>query len=348
MTVIDYTSLKTKFIITHHIGNKLRDEKYLLSSEMSDIEDRTHDFLLKYFLQPIKNEEFYSFTHPIELSMNEVNILIKKIFTDEKSFIKNTQNIAKLLYDQSMHPRIKEGELNIVYFTNVLVNDKILDAVGIFKSEKNVPYIKMEKLQTKFNINHDYGFEIKGIDKGCVIFNMNADLGYRILIFDNSSKSEEAQYWKDNFLQVQPISDQYHQTKEFLDLTKNFITKQLGDESNVDKTHQIDMLNRSVEYFKSHSNLSKSDFEKEIFQDEEIIQSFRDFDKTYTENSQIQLPDNFEISSIAVKKQARIFKKVLKLDKNFDIYIHGDSELIERGVDANGRKYYKIYYKEEA
>jgi hypothetical protein len=48
-----------------------------------------------------------------------------------------------------------------------------------------------------------------------------------------------------------------------------------------------------------------------------------------------------------VKKQARVFKNILKLDKNFDIYIHGNRELIEKGIDENGRKYYKIYYEEE-
>jgi hypothetical protein len=51
---------------------------------------------------------------------------------------------------------------------------------------------------------------------------------------------------------------------------------------------------------------------------------------------------------MAVKKQERIFKSVLKLDKNFHIYIHGDRELIEQGMDADGRKFYKIYFEEES
>ena len=61
----------------------------------------------------------------------------------------------------------------------------------------------------------------------------------------------------------------------------------------------------------------------------------------------VDLEDRFEISADAVKKQARVFKSVLKLDKNFHIYIHGDREKIERGVDDSGRKYYKIYYDQE-
>lgn len=45
-------------------------------------------------------------------------------------------------------------------------------------------------------------------------------------------------------------------------------------------------------------------------------------------------------------KQARVFKSVIKLDKNYHIYIHGDRQLIEQGEDNKG-KFYKVYYKEE-
>ena len=46
-------------------------------------------------------------------------------------------------------------------------------------------------------------------------------------------------------------------------------------------------------------------------------------------------------------KQEKSFKSVLKLDKNFHIYIHGDRQLIEKGTDADGRKFYKVYYDKE-
>jgi len=48
-----------------------------------------------------------------------------------------------------------------------------------------------------------------------------------------------------------------------------------------------------------------------------------------------------------VKQQIRVFKSVLKLDKNFHIYIHGNREWIKRGTDPDGRKYYKIYFENE-
>ncbi len=348
MTTLDFTQVELQHIITHHVGNKLRDEKFLLSSEATTIADDTKDYLLKYFLLPIRAEEFYSFSHSVKLDLNEVYTVAENIFSKPESFINSSQSIAKLLYEQSMHPKIREGELNIAYFSNVVLDDEKVDAIGIFKSETNVPYIKMKNLKSNFSINHDYGFEIKGMDKGCIIFNTDQRTGYKILIVDNANKSAEAQYWKDDFLKIKPISNEFHQTNQFLGIAKNFVTKQLSKEFEVSKADQIDLLNRSVEYFKTNDKFDKRDFEKKVFQDNGIIKSFRNFDESYRKSQEIELTDSFEISPLAVKKQARGFKRVLKLDNNFRIYIHGNRELIEQGVEKDGRKFYKIYFELES
>ena len=348
MTNIDFTQLELQYLITHHVGNKQREEKLTLSNEVSALASDTKDLLLKYFLLPIKTEELFSFTHSVKLNLNEVYTIVKGIFSEPKSFIEASQNIAKLLYEQSTHPKIKEGEMNVAYFTDVEIDNEMVEAIGIFKSETDVPFIKMINHKSKFVIQHDYGFEVKGIDKACIIFNTEREKGYKIVIVDNANKSLEAQYWRDDFLNITPIRNEFHQTKEFLTIAKNFVTKQLSDEFEVSKADQIDLLNRSVDYFKTHETFEKKEFEKEVFQDTGIIKSFRNFDEIYRGDNELSLNDSFEISSQAVKKQARIFKSVLKLDKNFHIYIHGDRELIEQGVEKDGRKYYKIYYKDES
>ncbi len=348
MTTLDFIRVELQYLITHHVGNKLKDEKYILSNEATIIEEETKVLLLKYFLLPFKAEEFYSFTHPIELESNDIFSVAGKMFSKPEGFIDASQNIAKLLYEQSMHPKIKEGELNIAFFSNVVLDEEIVDAIGIFKSETDVPFLKMKNQKSKFIINHEYGFEINGMDKGCIIFDTDKQNGYKILIIDNTSKSVEAQYWKDDFLKVKPINNEFHQTNQFLGIAKTFVTKQLSEEFEVSKAEKIDLLNRSVEYFKTHENFDKKEFEDEIFQNTEIINSFKNFDSTYRLDNEIELADNFEISAQAVKKQAKVFKSVLKLDKNFHIYIHGDSELIEQGVEKDGRKFYKIYFQQES
>jgi hypothetical protein len=79
-----------------------------------------------------------------------------------------------------------------------------------------------------------------------------------------------------------------------------------------------------------------------------MIESFRRFGSQYVQNNDYDIAASFDISPEAVKKQSRIYKSVLKLDKNFHIYIHGRTDLIEKGMEMDGRKYYKIYYQDEA
>lgn len=347
MTTLDFTQIVLQQLITHHVGNKLRDEKYILSNESTTIEDETQKFLLKYFLLPVKAEEFYSFTHPVKLELNDIYSVVENVFSNQHLFIPSSQNIAKLLYEQSMHPKIREGELNIAYFSNVVLIDEVVDAIGIFKSETNVPFIKMKNNNSKFNINHDFGFEIKGMDKGCIIFNTNKQDGYKILIIDNTNKTAEAQYWKDDFLKVKPIANEFYQTSQFLGIAKNFITKVLPQQFETTKADQIDLLNKSVQFFKEKDNFDIQEFASEVISQPEIIESFNRFKQKYKQEQNIELSDQFIISDSAVKKQTRVFKSVIKLDKNFHIYIHGNHQLIEQGVDEEGRKFYKIYYQTE-
>jgi hypothetical protein len=132
-------------------------------------------------------------------------------------------------------------------------------------------------------------------------------------------------------------------------LAKDFVTKQITEEYQVGKADQIDLLNKSVAYFKDNEKFSQKDFSQTVFGDHEgLITSFKDYQKQAETEYDIEIKDGFEISDQAVKKQARIFKSVLKLDKNFHIYIHGNKNNIEKGVEADGRKFYKIYYSEES
>jgi hypothetical protein len=345
---MDLSQIELKNLITHHVGNKMRDEGIRLSEEETIFEEESIEYLLRYFLSPFKPEEFYNLNHSVNMDMNEVYTVVQNIFASPKDFTEHSQSLAKLLYEYSVHPKIKEGELNIAYFKKAILEGVAVDAIGIFKSENDVPFIKMKGSKNKFSIKHEFGFELKGIDKGCLIFNYNEEEGYKLLITDTHSRSEEAQYWKNEFLKVKPVSNEFHQTNQFLGIAKNFVTKQLSEEFEISKADKIDLLNRSVEYFKSHDTFDKKDFEEEVFQDKGIIESFRTFDETYREANEVELADTFEISQQAVKKQAKVFKSVLKLDKNFHIYIHGNKQMIEQGTEPDGRKFYKIYYEHEA
>lgn len=345
--MIDFTSIRLEQMIIHQVGNKLRDEGLEISESNVDIEDtETESYLLKYFLSSFTNNEIYNFTHPSEFDLNEIFFFTKKIFSNPESLHPVSIDIAKHLYEKSTHPKINAGELCICYFKKCLIDGISADAIGLFKSEGKDVFLKFKSLKKHFKVEHERGVNINKLDKGCLIFNIDKSNGFKVCVID-SNKSNDTQHWKNDFLNIKPASDNYHFTKNFLSITKNFVTKQFDEDFDVTKADQIDLLNRSVEYFKTHETFDKKEFEQEVFHDPEIIKSFQSFDSNYREENEIELTDSFDISSQAVKKQARIFKSVLKLDKNFHIYIHGNRDMIEQGIDEKGRKYYKIYYESE-
>jgi hypothetical protein len=346
--LLNFSSSKLKQLIVHFVGNKNNSDGYVLSNTtVNKIDRETESILANYFLSPFKNAETFKFWHESDLKINALYSFVSKILSDDL-FVEESKNIAKHLYECSTHPNIKSGDLFIAELSDCIYGEEIVKAVAIFKSENKDDFLRSFRSGNHLEVQKLSGTNLSKVDKAALIFNSSKDDGFRVCVIDHSNRSFEAAYWKDDFLKLIPCADEYFHTSQFLSLTKNFVTKQLSEEFEVSKADKIDLLNRSVDYFKTHESFNKSEFESDVFRNSEIIESFRNFDTSYRLDNEIEITDNFEISPQAVKKQARVFKSVLKLDKNFHIYIHGNREMIEQGVDKDGRKYYKIYYDQES
>ena len=131
--------------------------------------------------------------------------------------------------------------------------------------------------------------------------------------------------------------------------TKKFVnSKSFDKEFELEKADKIDMLNSSVIYFQDKEEFNEMEYAEEVFKDDRMAESFQGFRQEYQNKNSLPIVDEFEISEPAVKKQSKSMKSVLKLDKNFHVYVHGSRELIEKGYDEEkGKSFYKIYFDEE-
>ncbi|GGK67973.1 nucleoid-associated protein [Rufibacter glacialis] len=332
----------------HHVGNKGLEQKLTLSENTFDFGDSLTEKLEKFFLTKFAQaHERFKFTHPSSLQFNEVYSYADNIFANKEAFHENSRNIARHLFESTTHPKIKPGELYVAHFINCEVEERVVEAVGIFKTEVKNGFFDVSRKNRDFTMSYLEGIDSNKFDKGCIIFNTRGDEGFIVAIIDNQNRGEEAQYWRENFLGLTQVKNEFHQTSHLLNLTKEFISERMSEEFEVEKTDQIVLLNKSVEYFNKHETFDKDEFATEVFGQPELIESFRNYDTEYRQNYDVELEDSFEISPQAVKKQARVFKSVLKLDKNFHVYIHGNKDMIEKGVDEDGRKYYKLYFEDE-
>ena len=335
-------------LVLHKVGNKSQDGGISFAAAPVKVDEVVQSLLLQYFLSPFKSEEYYHLTHESEITLNEVYTYVSQVFDQPETFYDQSVNLARHLYEQSSHPKIKSGELYVAFLRDCNVDGEQVDAIGLFKSESKETFLKVYPTSDGFDIEYEDGININKLDKGCLIFNTERENGYLVSVVDNMRQSGEAMYWRDNFLNLTHRRDTFHQTEQCLDLCKQFVTERLPENFNVDRADQADLLNKSVAFFKENTEFSFDDFANQVMEQPEVIQSFRDYREEYQSDRDVKIDEQFEISAPAVKKQAKIFKSVIKLDRNFHIYVHGNRQLIEKGYDDDrDMNFYRIFFKEE-
>lgn len=344
--MIDFSNARIENIIVHKVGNKSRDESVKFSNSTLNLQgDMLKELLLKFFLSSFKNENLFRFYHETNININETYLYTSKIFENESSFFEQSKNLTNYLYNQSDHPKINSGEFYVVLISECIVGDEIVDAVGLFKTENKDTYIRVKEKEDNFEIDYENGININKLDKGCLVFNSEKENGFIVSVIDNVNKSNEAQYWKDNFLKLKPREDNYYFTQNYLNMCKDFVDKGIKD---IEKTEQIELKNNTMDYFAEKDTFNVDDFKNDVISNPETKQAFKEYVQDYQNENDILLAENFDISPNAVKKEKRKFKSVIKLDKNYDIYIRANHTEVENGYDENkAKKYYKLYYDSE-
>ncbi|MCF6359166.1 MAG: nucleoid-associated protein [Cyclobacteriaceae bacterium] len=344
--MFNFKEAQLEQLAIHFIGNAADEEGMTLSKQLIQIDADITSLLKSYFLKPFKEQELYTFHHESDLDLNEIFHYVSAIFDDPGSLYLQSINIAKHLYESSSHPNIKPGELYISYFDECVINGEVVEVLGIFKSENKDTYLKVYPQGEGFGLEGEQGININKLDKGCLIFNTEKESGFRVAVVDNTNKSNEAQYWITQFLHITPNQDSYYHTKNYLSLCKNFAEEAFPEADKVDK---IDLVNNAVEFFSKKESFDIEEFNNEVMQDETVIEKFQSYKNNFQETNDIPSYDEFEISKQAVKQSKKFIKSVIKLDKNFHVYVHGNRQNIVRGFDEQlNLSTYTLYFKEES
>lgn len=343
--ITEITHLKSACL--HHIGSKAADEGIMLSGEPLQLDEASLKNLFTYCLSSFKEGETFLFHNELGLEFNEAYACVGKLFADPQAIVEQSQNLASVLYEHSEHPGIKSGDFIVAYFTDCEINGYVSDAVGLYKCENQTSFLSVVCEDDKAQITTLQGLDLKHVDKAALIFNTNADEGYRLAIIDNTNRTE-AKYWVDDFLQVKPCADEYQHTRTFLNATKAFITKELPAMQEVSRGEQAELMDKTLRYFKENETFEMNDFNQQVMGTEALAADFGQYVDDYMAKSDLESAESFAISESAVKKSSRSMKSVIKLDRNFHIYVHGGEGLIKKGYDEEtGMEYYQLYFEKE-
>lgn len=357
----DFNEQSIRDVMVHRVGNKATGEGFVVSDKPLKMDEGLRERLLKYFVGTFKGEEYFQFYGDNSLEDNEMYCLTRGLFASPEDLPRVSGEVARLMYEASEHPNIKSGDVFVVYFGEVILEGEVVDALGVFKSENKESFLKVthedeqwsrkegeEQGSARFGVVLDKGIDMKKLDKGVIVFNSEEEEGYMVSVVDATNRSVDTAYWFDAFLRVKQRENEYFQTQHLMRAYKEFVTEELPKQfPDATRADCADRLNRGADFFKQNENFDMKEFETEVLVQPEVVDCFADFKADYEQKFDTQLPERFEISEGAVKQQSRSYKSVIKLDKNFHIYVHGDRTLIEQGIDERG-KFYKVYYNEES
>lgn len=330
--------------IVHFVGNRTADEGIQFSNSELSLNDSTIKALMKYLLGSLKTDGYYQFWHESDLNFNEIYTYAKEMFNAPDLFLDISKNMAKHLYACSNHAKIRGGEMCIVLFKNIIVDTKTCDAIGIFKAERKDTFFRITNDKGQVTMQTEMGININRLDKGCLIFNVEKERGFWVTAVDNINRGKDAKYWISDFLKIRPRNNSYNQTESLISSTREFIA-QLPE--TITKIEKINMLNRSACELKKET-VNIDDYAENVFQNKEVVEEFKKFDKQQHINNGIEFINDLELSPMAVKQRGIVCDNKIRLDNNFELRILDGENNLEKGYDENRKKYYyKLFFDEE-
>jgi hypothetical protein len=332
------------------VGNKDRYEGVVIpKSVLLPVDDYAHDLLTTTLLKPfVKNEEYFYFHHDEDVTHHPVYQQCMDLFGDDTQMQTVAQNLTQMLYEYMEGDKLLGGEFFIALIDGIKMMDQDLRGIALMKVQSRANFLRTERTADAFTLKPFEGIGLEKIELGALILQMDEHEGYRISAIDSVSKKDERSFWKDSFMRLRPIEDHFFHTTHHMNLTSGFITEKMPISFGMGKADQADLLNRSALYFKENEHFDVGAFADSLFPEEEQQEAFLSYRDQYAQGNAIPLEDAFDISGQAVKKQMKFLKSVIKLDKNFHLYVHGRRDLIEKGFDDDrGLKYYKVFFQDE-
>lgn len=331
----------------HRVGNKSRNEAIFLSQSSYRLSNELTPLLKEFFLKPFRDaeENYFQFAHDVDLEYNEMYNLATDIFNNPNLTHQVSKKITQHLFEQSNHPHIKNGEVYVMHLTNVSIDNVVVDAIGVFKSEIKSDFLQFKEKENTLEMILQHGINLNKLDKGCLIFNYKKEDGYKVLTVD--SNRYDARYWLEHFLSVDTFQDENYMTKKYLKFCQDFAKEVVLPAE--DKKEEVMFMNRAVNHFAKNDQFEESNFLNEVIDNPDLIAEFKSYKVDKGEKYSIEDLSTFPISNSAVTDARRKIKNVINLDTNIQIkldFVNPESaeRFIEKGWDEEKQMYYYLVY----
>lgn len=332
-------------VIKHLFVHRIINGQLIPSREGAVVSDpEINIWLTKFLFKPFNADEKFAFNIESESPL-EIMDLCSGLFEDQSDLLQQSINTVETYLSTAHSDKSKDGEFLIAFFEDCIMGDEVTDVIGLFRIERKETFLKLEPTYDAFTLHKDEGISPTKIGQGALIFNTDQESGYQVLMIDKVGPKNEEFYWVENFLNIAKVVDNYYHTQHLINNIQEFAQSNFEEEQSSEK---ITLVNDSIEFMKSNDVFDQQAFTEQVLQEPELIDRFESFQEEKTEENPFMETEQFEISKPAVKSTKRYIRSVIKLDKNFHLYVHGNRENIIRGFDEEKQKhFYTLYYEEE-
>jgi len=331
----------------HRVGNKSRNEGILLSSQPFETDDELAPLLKEFFLKPFreKEENYYQFAHDTDLEFNPLFAIASEFFENPEKSHELSKKITQHLFDQSEHPHIKNGEVYVAYLEGLQLDNEKVNGIGIFKSEIKQEFLQFSEKENQLEAYLQQGVNLNKLDKGCIIFDVKKEEGYKVLSVD--SNKYDTRYWLENFLSVNAFEDDNFYTKKYLKFCQDFAKDVVFPAE--DKKEEVLFMNRAVHHFAKNDNFEESAFMNDVIENPNLISEFNNYKTEKAPKYSIEDLTSFPIANTAVTAARKKIKNVINLDTHIQIkmdFINPESadKFVEKGWDEEKQMYYYLVY----
>ena len=326
-----------KAAVVQRVGNKSNEDGVSFSDSLCQL-DGVEEYLLGVINASFKFDDWRQFYYIDDLELNPAYRFVSKIFENEDAIIKQANNLARHLYEQSIHPNIKIGEFYVVLLEGCEVDGVETNAIGLFKSELHETVLTVKMENNRLVLTPEIGMNLKKLEKGCIVFNVEKDKGYKVVVVDNSVSSKDAHYWVDNFLHVRNCDDDYHQTERLTEMCKRFVEK-VSEQSAVDGAI---IAKKATELLKSEEKLTVDNLPELLCQNDKQKAEFAAYRKSFEEKNGA-LNDEVVLVKKAVNYKPVTRMNTLRIGDEFEVKVLNPEARMVQGSDDMG-KFWKLYY----
>jgi hypothetical protein len=326
-----------KAAVVQRVGNKSNEDGVSFSDSLCQL-DGVEEYLLEVINASFKFDDWRQFYYIDDLELNPAYRFVSKIFENESAIIKQANNLARHLYEQSIHPNIKIGEFYVVLLEGCEVDGVETNAIGLFKSELHETVLTVKMENNRLVLSPEIGMSLKKLEKGCIVFNVEKEKGYKVVVVDNTLSNKDAHYWVDNFLHVRNCDDDYHQTERLTEMCKKFVEK-VSEQSAVDGAI---IAKKATELLKSEEKLTVDNLPELLCQNDEQKVEFAAYRKSFEEENGA-LNDEVVLVKKAVNYKPVTRMNTLRIGDEFEVKVLNPEARMAQGSDDMG-KFWKLYY----